>query len=153
MNPFFITQTLFNFTTVHTIYTCVNNCLNSNIPEITFALKRLDVERQVRLIETLLADLDGSRLRTQSLRIGMENLEDCLKEINGDLGRIEKKIRDYKSSWIRVFSLNVDKELLSLETNLSILKDRFNTFSTISSITSSHRLCTDLSNSYYHSRS
>lgn len=147
MNPFIL-----NITTIQTatsIYSYVRSCLESNVPQVKEDIQSLDVERRVRLIETLLRDLYESPLRKNgSMMIAIENLEDSLRDINRDMSLIEKKVRDYKSSWISLGSFSVEKEVKAMKRHLNILTERFQLFTNISSILASHKV-DDMEESMY----
>jgi len=100
------------------VYSLVSNisCCTT-CPDIINALKRLDIEFQVRILEKFIAELDIKNM-SSSLEESLNSLRECIKSIENELCLVHDRISYNK----RLFKLNFfggykfTKSIANLET-------------------------------------
>jgi hypothetical protein len=88
-------------TSVHSIYNLVSavKASGANVIEITKLLKELDIDNDVILIESLLQEIDLTKIHSKTLAICLERLKECVLEIENDLKIINDRLTYNNSLW------------------------------------------------------
>lgn len=115
-------------------------------PDVTAQIKRLDIERRLRVIESVIKALGSRTTRlnpeqelTVSTIIGktdpfedpieicLSYVEESIKAVHQDLLRIKERIESHRKLWFSGWrTLDVDGLMISLRSNSEILEARFN---------------------------
>lgn len=143
-----LTSTIGTMTT--SIYKTLGSIYRHQNPDITLVLKRLDIERKLRLIESLL-NLQPHRTiqrnpsgkeefviverPTDPQELCLDSLSEIMAEINQDLTVIKKKADKHEQKYFKNWrTLNLKKELDQLEMDSTILNYRFEDLVKVSSL-------------------
>jgi len=104
------------------IYSLMSNISSYTcFPDIVFALRKLDIEASVRVLEILIKELDIKH-KTDTLEQSLNLLKECLTNIENELCDIHQKLAYNRSLWI-FSSLRTYKFTNSIG-NLEILKNQ-----------------------------
>lgn len=156
--PYLLTQGIYagiiNAISAVTVGTCnvVTSLYKHKNPDVDKHLKKIDIERRLLLIETVLHKIQS--LSSQEKIIGMteelkviENydrtmdpielslhyLKETIHEIHRNLSDLNEKVQNHQNKWFSSWrTLNIRQQLHELETNSLLLDKRFNDLMKIS---------------------
>jgi hypothetical protein len=102
------------------IYSLMSNITNfTSYPNVVYALKELDIEASVRILEKLIKELNIKN-RTKTLEETLNLLKECIVNIENELSTIHEKMAYNSSIWY--FSYFRSYKFSSSISKLNILK-------------------------------
>jgi hypothetical protein len=127
---------------------------NSQNPDAINFIKKLDIERRLQLIESVVKSINPNyttnatkeselkiiedyqpNVPSNPIELALMHLSEIIGEINNNLKTINKKVTEHQAKWFqswRTLDINGDMEILG--TNSVIMENRFRDFIRISSL-------------------
>lgn len=134
-------------------YSTIKSIYNHRNPDVINVLHELDIERRLKLIESVLTTKDVSR-KPNTTRLKLNDMEktiifdiveskngvyddpielclnyvyETIQEIHNNLNAINKKVAYHNTKWFNTWrTLNIKPQLDILKTNSNLLESRFN---------------------------
>lgn len=86
-------------TSVKSIYNLTKSHEISTSIEITKLLKQLDIYNDINMVETLLQEINIEKYHSKTLTLCLENLKECILDIENNLKTINGRITFNNSIW------------------------------------------------------
>lgn len=112
----------------NTIYNILYGLVEFQDPLLERTLEELDVKEQVRIVETLIRNLQKTRI-SESINVCLEQLHEIICRIREDLKQISKNMEIHKQRWLYTYR-PVDNKLQinNLKKHKNVLDQRLDMF-------------------------
>lgn len=87
--------------TTGNIYSLIRKVsISSDAPDITSYIKETDLERKLQLLECIVKSIDINKHHTEALSMGIDNLKQCISDMNDVLKETDKRLDYNKDLWM-----------------------------------------------------
>jgi hypothetical protein len=100
------------------VYALMSNIssYSSSYPNVIIALKRLDIESSVKILENLIKELDIKH-KTKTIMESIRSLKECIQNIENELCIVHEKLAYNKTIWMlkNIRSYKCTNSIINLE--------------------------------------